>query len=241
MPRLDDLWISFGGSLSTDKHLKVLSFPNRIGAAERGEAVEVLGRDGDLWVSDNSRKPILLPFVFRMKRGATRTEVSNWLNGNGILVLSDDPKYFYRARVNGDVEFSRFVRNGEIWDVVNVEFSCFPFKYSLEGTQPLNDITEPTFIENPGNVSAKPTITIYGNGNITLMIGRYSILASGVSEYITIDLDAMMAFKNDVNMSTKITIVNDNDEWPEMLPGPNTINWTGNVSKISITPYWRWR
>ena len=241
MPRLDNLWISFGGEKSTDKNLKILSMPNRIAAAERGNAADVLGRDGDLWISDNSRKPIAMPVEMRMKRGASRTEVANWLRGGGLLVLGDDPDYFYRARVNGDAEFFRFVRNGEIWDVVNVEFSCQPFKYSFEGAEPLPDITSPALIENPGNVPSKPMITIYGSGDINLLVDEYSILASDVDGYITIDTDAMMAFKDSQNMSTKVTIVNDEDLWPEMKPGTNMINWSGTVSKIVMTPYWRWR
>lgn len=241
MARQDDLWISFKGSTSIDKLLKTLALPDRIGAADRGNPADVLGRDGDLWISDHSRKPIIMPVAMRMKRGASRTDIADWLTGSGQLIFSDDPDYFYRARVHGEVTFPRFVREGIIYDGVNVEFSCQPFKYSLAGAEPLPDITESIFIENPGNISAQPVVTVYGSGDINLMIGEYTLLLSDVDEYITVDMDAKMAFKDGNNLSTKVTVVNDEDLWPVLNPGTNMVSWSGTVNKIVMIPYWRWR
>lgn len=241
MARQDNLWIAFKGRISADMHLKAITFPDRIGAADRGNPVEVLGRDGDLWICDHSKKPIVLPVVMRMKKGASRTDIIDWLNGSGILTFSDDPDYFYYARVNGEVSFPRLVINGEIWDSVNVEFSCMPFKYSTSGSSPLPDITDSTLIENPGNIPAQPLVTVYGSGDINLMIGEYTLLLSDVDGHITVDMDAKMAFKDDTNQSSKVTVVNDEDLWPVLVPGRNAVSWSGAASKIVITPHWRWR
>lgn len=240
MARRDDLWISFKGISSASMLLKTLAIPDRIGAADRGSSAEVLGRDGDLWVSGHSKKPVIMPVPMRMKKGASRTEIMRWLSGSGRLIFSDDPDYFYRARVNGEVTFPRFALDGNIYDGVDVEFSCQPYKYSLAGAEPLPDITDSTFIENPGNVPAHPLVTVYGTGDINLMIGGNTLLLSDVDGYITVDLDAKMAFKDGENQSLKVTVVNDDDLWPELVPGMNAISWSGAADKIVMIPYWRW-
>ena len=71
-------------------------------------------------------------------------------------------------------------------------------------------------------------------------------------DHITIDCDAMMAYKDGVNVSPQITIMpdaDDDDEWPMLYPGEgeNRVNWSsvpgesGSISSVVIQPNWRWR
>lgn len=241
MSRLNNLWIEFGGVKSNALGLKIIKMPDRTGAAVRGTSVSVLGRSGDLFVSDHSLGSITMQCVMRMLPAADRSLIANWLTGSAHLVLSDDPDFYIKARVSEDINFARAVINGSVMDVVTVTFNAEPFKYSFDGAQPLETITEVGSITNPGNDSSLPVITIYGSGNINLMIGGFTLLLSDVNEYITIDTDAKIAFKDDANHSSKVTLVDDDDMWPELLPGENLISWAGNVTSISIIPHWRWR
>lgn len=252
--RKNDLWISFKGVKSTDIGVRVTQIPAIQIAEERGKAVEIPGRDGQLWLSDNSYKAISLRIELEVSSTTNLSEVTAWLSGSGNLILSTLADYYWKARiVKGFDVVSGIFLHGNYR--TTVEFICQPFRYQV-GDPIMEPITSATIFNGMGTAVAKPIITVNGSGNINLMINRASVLITGIDEYITLDCDAMMAYKGDVNMSPNITIMSEDDEWPALTPGSNEINWstaaenTGStaaeeansyVTNVIIQPNWRWR
>ena len=92
---------------------------------------------------------------------------------------------------------------------------------------------------NAGNTIARPTITVYGSGDVGVTMNGndgFSI-ALGDEEYITIDTEKMDAFKGD---ALKNRLVTGNYDEFFLNPGVNTIGWSGSVEKVVVRNYARW-
>lgn len=93
---------------------------------------------------------------------------------------------------------------------------------------------------NRGNMISKPILTVYGDGSVTISLNGKQILIVNIGDrrWITIDSAQMNAFKGDIFMNRYV--VGDYDDLA--LPvGRNVITWTGNVSKITLENYSRWK
>ncbi|MBR3428680.1 MAG: phage tail protein, partial [Clostridia bacterium] len=90
-------------------------------------------------------------------------------------------------------------------------------------------------ITNPGSVNSEPLITVYGSGNITLMIGTTIVELTNVSSNIVLDCALKEAYKG-------TTLMNDHmsGDFPVLKPGLNAVSWSGNVTSIVISPKWRY-
>ena len=95
--------------------------------------------------------------------------------------------------------------------------------------------TSGTFITNPGSVFSEPVITVYGSGEITLMVGMTIVELDGITDSITLDSPLMEAYKDMTSMNGCMS-----GDFPTLLPGQNAISWTGNVTKIVVQPNWRY-
>ena len=96
-------------------------------------------------------------------------------------------------------------------------------------------------ITNNGNIVSKPTLTIYGSGNIGVSLNGYQIfeITLGDEEYITIDTAAMEAYKDTLD-NLKNRLVNGDYSKFALRPGSNMIEFSGTVSKCVISKYSRW-
>ena len=90
-------------------------------------------------------------------------------------------------------------------------------------------------ITNPGSVYSEPVITVYGSGDITLMVGTDIVELEGISGSITLDSQIHEAYSGTTGMNSAMS-----GEFPILKPGMNAISWTGNVTKIEVKPNWRY-
>ena len=239
MSRSDAAWIAFRGVRSDAMGVRVARLPDVPVAEERGKSVEIPGRDGALWLSDDSFREVTMKAALELKPGADLSAVAKWLTGDGELVLSDMPEYGFRARVVKGFDIERGVYAMGIRRAT-VHFACAPFRYQA-GSPAMAPITAAGLFEGDGNWPALPAITVYGSGDINLMVNDATVLLSDVNGHITLDCEAMMAFRDGVNASPRATILSDDDQWPRLLPEGNRISWSGSVSQVVIEPRWRWR
>lgn len=100
-------------------------------------------------------------------------------------------------------------------------------------------INESVTIQNIGNYIAKPTITIYGSGDIAVNLNGSQIfnIALGSEEYITIDTAQMEAYQDGI---LKNRLVTGNYENLVFNVGNNTLSFTGDVEQVVIENYARW-
>ena len=242
--RIKNTWISFRGVHSYHMGVRVAALPEIPVAEARGQAVDVPGRDGSLWLADDSFAEVSLTVVLEIGPDAEPSAVANWLSGAGPLILSTFPDHYYTARVQKGYSLVPGRYAGGRWRF-EVEFTCQPFR-RLVDEEPLPDFTEAAVFPGQGTVKALPEITVYGSGEISLMINGVTLLLDDVDGSITIDCEAMMAFADGANASSQVTLMgsdDDGDEWPSLLPegGENLINWSGTVTKVVVQPRWRWR
>lgn len=243
--RKNGLGFTFAGTTSASMGLRVTKLPDVQIAEERGEAVEIPGRDGELWLSDNSFKPVTHRIEFEIGSSANINAITAWLSGSGNLIISTFPNHYWKARIikGFDLKSGIYVSG---YYRTTVEFSCSPFRYQV-GDPTLSPITSAQTFTGSGTWTAKPIITVNGSGSMNLLVNGATVLLDDISPSITLDCDAMMAFKGNVNASPQVTILSDDDEWPTLVPGTNMINWSnvsgvsGSITSVVIQPNWRWR
>lgn len=246
MGRNENQWISFKGITSMSMNVRVSKLPDIVIAEERGTAVEVPGRDGDLWIEDNSYKSIKLKIEIEINSNADFDAVTAWLSGNGSLILSSLSDYRYEARITDgfDLKNGIYLRG---YYRTTVTFMCQPFRY--QASNPIMDpITTPGTFPGRGTLPARPVITVHGTGSVNLLINGNSVLFDDIDGTAVLDCEAMMAFDgNGLNISPAVTLLgsdDDADEWPVLRPAGeavNLVNWSGSVTDVVIEPRWRWR
>lgn len=131
--------------------------------------------------------------------------------------------------------------SGQDWDeqirnfgTAKLVFSCKPFRFLTSGDTKTT-LTAAGKITNPTAYSSLPHIKITGSGNITLSIGGQAFPFLNIGSYIECDSDLQMVYTGASGKSDRANF----DTFPELVPGDNTVSWTGTVSKVEIIPHWR--
>ena len=123
--------------------------------------------------------------------------------------------------IANQIEFSKILCNHEN-RTFTVSFRCKPFWYQ-ENVPEITLTTSGTFVTNPGNVYAEPVITVYGSGEITLMVGMTIVELDGITDRITLDTPLMEAYNGVTSMNGCMS-----GDFPTLAPGANAVSWTGN-------------
>lgn len=112
----------------------------------------------------------------------------------------------------------------------DLSLNCKPQRWLKVGEEKITITTSGT-LRNPTRFNSKPMIRLYGKG--TLVIGDYSLIVANdyPKEYIDIDCDLMNAFWGTTNYNNYVS-----GSFPELVPGDNTITWSG--TSLEIVPKW---
>ena len=101
--------------------------------------------------------------------------------------------------------------------------------------EPITLTESGVFITNPGSVYSEPVITVYGSGDITLLVGTTVAELTGIDGSITLNTPLTEAYNNTTGINGSMS-----GDFPTLAPGANAISWSGNVSSVIIHPNWRW-
>lgn len=97
--------------------------------------------------------------------------------------------------------------------------------------------TDPTCVVNPTSQTALPVIRVYGYG--TLTVGSETItIAQHANAYIDIDCEIMDCYCGAVNCNSLVSF--SSHEFPKLPAGVTHIAYSGNITKVEVTPNW-WR
>lgn len=226
--------ITFKGTTASSKSVTVLKYPEIVKPTLRVETVKVPGRDGELTLSGMpSYEAMVLECECMVPSVDKISAAAAWLTGRGDLVLGNDPDYAYDAQVIDEIRFEKILR-GHAHRRFTVPFLCQPLKKKAV-TESDIELTAPGAVVNIGHVPSRPLIKIEGSGNVVLAVGAYSLSITDINTSILIDSDLGMATNGTVNESYKVS-----GEWPLLVVGNNAVGWTGTVSKVTITPRWRY-
>ena len=155
--------------------------------AERSTQTNVPGRPGSLTTleGEDVYDDLLLTVTCFITDTSRVSEIGRWLKGGGTVVFANRPGGHYKARVANQIPFEKILR-GNPHCSFSVNFRCFPFWYQ-DGVEDATVTASATMLNNPGSVYAEPVLTVYGDGDITLMIGQQFVELEGISGSIVID------------------------------------------------------
>ena len=226
-------WFEWNGVRSTDLGIRVTELPPITLPAERVSFVNVPGRAGSLTVLENEDvyDDLLLTATCVVQNTEQLDEIAAYLKGSGKVSFANREEGYYFARIVNQIPFEKILR-GNPHRQFAVTFRCKPFFYLDDS--PTYTLTKMTFLTNPGAVRAEPVITVYGSGDITLMVGMTIVELTGVNGSITLDTPRMEAYSGNVSANMKVS-----GEYPMLGAGATAISWSGNVSRVTVQPNWR--
>ena len=200
----------------------------------RTNVTEIDGLDGDI-VDYLGYKSYNKSVSIGLTKNYDIDEIIAYFNGSGKLVLSNEPDKYYNAQIIDSIDYNRLIN----FKKAIVKFYVQPYKFLLNESSYILEIATETSLSvlNKGLEKSKPIITLYGTGEIEILINGNSIFSvnMGTDEYITIDSEKEEAYKGAVLKNRQML-----GSFPELNPGTNVISWVGNLTKIEVAPRSRW-
>lgn len=229
-------WLSFRGVNSTSLGVYMLDPPPITIAAERVLTEQIPGRDGDLEITDGALDPISLPVLLYCRDESRINEIAAWLRGRGWLQLGNRPNERYKARCVTQIQLDRIVR-GRDNRTFEVLFDCQPHRYIYPEADDIEIMASGATVTNPGTAKSEPKLRIEGTGDFWVAIGTQLMDFDGVLDGVVVDSEQKDVL--DLTETGFLNSVATMDESPTLAPGANIITWSGDVTKITVTPRWR--
>ena len=228
-------WFIWNGKKCTEYGIHVLEQPSITLPAERATFTNIPGKAGSLTLleGDDVYDDLILTAQCMISDPGRISDIAAYLKGSSTVTFANRRGGCYNARIVHQISFEKILR-GNPHRSFAVNFRCKPFWYQ-ENVPEITVPTSGTFVTNPGSVYAEPVITVYGSGEITLMVGMTIVELDGITDSITLDTPLMEAYSHVTSMNSNMS-----GDFPTLVPGVNAISWTGNVTKVVIQPNWRY-
>lgn len=213
--------------------LLIQQLPPIIKPALRVAVEEIDGRDGDI-VTPLGYSAYDRDLLIGLRRNFDLDEIIAYFNGSGEAVFSNEPDKIYRYRIIEQIDYEALGRLKQ----ATVVFHCQPFKFE-NGETPVSFTSSET-VTNKGNVYARPTLTVTGEGTVGIYLDGSEMLSlemGGTETTFVIDLEEQNAYEGSDLVNRQVT----GDYSQFTLPvGSSTLSVTGTVSNVTVTRYSRW-
>lgn len=230
---IHEAWFTFNGIDSRYMGVIVTAMPETVRPDRRITSVKIPGRSGLLHLDEAVYESYIRTMECAIKNRENIDEIAAWLTGSGKMIFSTEPDKVYDVTISNKISIVGMMRT---FQKFMVTMDTQPFKYREMARRDTLILTEGTFFRNKGNVYANPLITVYGTGDISLFINDEEFLLRDVEESITIDSEIMEVFRENRNQNHKYR----NTKFPRLETGINSIDWTGEVTKVEVVPRWRY-
>lgn len=215
-------------------HVEVARMPSHKKASVRTTEYYVNGRDGALHINEGfANFDITVSLVMLNADADTRQLINAWADGTGKLVSSDDLTRAYMATVKDEIEWTRVQANSGFYDMANIIFNCQPFM--VEAVDSVTELTESGSLLNPGTEESFPLIKVEGVGNVDFSVNGSPISIDGMTADNPVYIDCETGYVYTASGAATMR-----GDIPFLSLGVNTIAFGSNVSRITITPHWRW-
>ncbi len=211
---------------SRDMGISILKLPPRIKPERRGEIINVPGRDGFLFESDDAynNKTLEIECTFIPPEGNTQNQIDAmimdilvWLDGNGKLIFSDYPGYYYEATIINSIPIERLFKR---YRRFMVSFEVQPFSKSLIPSQIEKQILEEEIFNVKTYYETSLKINLQATGNIEIHINDNIMHFNDIESPLVIDGELMnVTDELGVNMNNHMV-----GDFPKLKPGNNTIS-----------------
>lgn len=170
-----------------------------------------------------------------LKIGADVDRIIEFFTGNGEIVFSNESDKYYIARIIRGVDYQRLLR----YRTATVTFRVQPFKYNrVELVREATAERTNMIIENLGNHTSKPIITITGVGTVELSLNGTIICRYAFPEgenSVILDSEKQDAYWNGILKNRNMI-----GDFPVLTKGINELSWSREVNSIKVTKYSRW-
>lgn len=154
---------------------------------------------------------------------------------------SDDRSFggsYMELKSNGDSTITAAADSSVAYDALWLDIKAgTSVNFTLSVTMASNSFNQ-IALTNRGNVASRPTVTVYGSGNVELAINSVTVLSFSIDDgYITIDAEEMNAYHGDALMNRRVT-----GDYADLAlkVGENVISWRGDVTAIRVEDFSRW-
>lgn len=210
--------------------VRVVSYPPILRANLRATTVTLPGRPGELTQIEGV--DIYEPYTRAMtiaSAGADMQTALNWLRGSGTMILGNEPDYAYSVRLDAQLQMDKQYTN--MWSG-SLQMRTEPFKRASTASSAIEVTTSGTTVNNPGNVPARPKITLTGSGSATLTIGGKTLTFTGLTSGTVVDLQNQW-----ILVSGTPTAGVASGEFGAFPAGNSTVTFTG-LTKVTIPQDW---
>ena len=211
--------------------LRVTALPPIQIAQKRVQLITIPGRSGYLTQWNGAYEEVAKTATFFYKDEFPERIAQLILEGSTITFSNEPDKvYDYRIDITTDL-----IKTISTWHQFDVQFICNPVKRELS-PQEIEASVSPIILSSLCNHVAYPTITLTGSGNVTFTVGDQEVNLTDIGPEIVIDGTLMECYQSGVLTNDKMT-----GEFPVIGPGETvSIDWEGSVTKVEVSPNWRW-
>ena len=230
-----DRYFIWNGVNSSTKHIIMNDRAPIVRPEERVNHVTIPGRMGELTQVEG--EDIFSSYIQSLEvtvQGKVNVpEAEAWLKGGGLVTFDTQPGLQQRARVINAVTFQRHSRNADFY-TGDVQFYCDPVK-SLINEADINVTSSGATLTNPGTLKAFPLLEITGSGAVSITIDGKTLIIPNLTSGWVADCENKWILDDGVPQFGAWQ-----GEFPEIPVGESTISFTGSITKIEITPRWRY-
>ncbi len=216
----------YKGKNSREMGISLLKLPPRIKPERRGELITVPGRDGFLFESEDAfnGKTLEIECTFLPPDGKSKEEIDAliqeilvWLDGNGKLIFSDYPNYYYDATIINAIPIERLFKRYRRFIIA---FEVQPFSKSIEPTILPVVVADEQVINVVSFFDTPPRIYLEAIGDVEVHINDTIMHLLDLESPIVIDGELMnVADELGTNMNNHMV-----GDFPMLKPGKNTIS-----------------
>ena len=212
----------------------VSRMPDHRKASKRFAEYYVKGRDGALHVDEGFATFTLSVTLILLGANVNARQIVNaWADGTGKLISSDDLNHAYEASVLDEIQWSRAKYGEKFCDTATIKFVCQP--YMVESVDSVLTFTATGDILNPGSATALPLITVEGEGDSTVTVAGTEMTIASMTPGVPVNIDCANGYVWTASGATSIT-----GGFPELPMGASSVVFGSGVTKVTITPHWRW-
>ena len=229
------LYFIWNGTNSNTKHIRVQAKAPIIRPEERVEHVTIPGRAGELTQVEGEHiyNSYIQTLTLIVDGKANVPAAEEWLTGEGYVTFDTQPTLQQRARIINAVTFSKHSHNLDYW-VGDVQFYCEPVK-GLIAEEDIEVTTSGETLTNPGTLPAFPEIQMEGSGAVSIQIDGKTLVIPSLTSGWTADCANRWICLNGTPQWNAWT-----GDFPQIPVGTSSILFTGSITKLTITPHWRY-
>ncbi len=253
MKRLTEAWFEFKGVKSSDMGVLLRQMPTRFLPGRNYTRRKAAGRDGSILTGDGSYNDVSVRIECSVPDASKLAAVLAWLTGSGSLRFSDEPDLTYDASVEKEYSRASILSRCE-GQRFTITWTCAPIRRLYPDAADITVKSSGTAFTAQGTYFALPRLAIYGSGafHVTISGGGHSssmFFTSVPSDGIVVDSERMDALTMDGAGLLNRCMLSNSDDFFRIWPGTNVLSWglgsgdeeeSGSISKIIITPRWRW-